>query len=80
MDRQNVTLSVPKDVLVKAKLIAVKRQTSLSGLLTETLEDLVKADGAYAAARERQLRLMEEGLDLGTYGRPLATRDELHER
>ena len=80
MEKQNVTLSIPKDVLMKAKVIAVQRGTSLSGLMVEALEDLVSDSRAYAEARERQLRLMEEGFDLGTYGRPPATRDELHER
>ena len=40
METQNVTLSIPKDVLLKVKLLAVKRQTLVSGLLTQTLERL----------------------------------------
>jgi hypothetical protein len=35
METQNVVLSLPKDLVRKAKIIAVARQTSLSGLLEE---------------------------------------------
>ena len=41
METQNITLALPKDVLLKVKLLAVKRNTSVSGLLTQTLERLV---------------------------------------
>ena len=37
---QNVTLSIPKDILRKAKILAVQKNTSLSGLLTQTLTEL----------------------------------------
>ena len=42
METQNVTLSIPKETLLKVKLLAVKRQTSVSGLLTQALERLVQ--------------------------------------
>jgi hypothetical protein len=38
---QNVTPAIPKDILRKAKILAVKRNTSQSGLLTQTLAELV---------------------------------------
>ena len=80
MDSQNITLSVPKDILRRVKHIAVDRQTSVSGLMLEMLEDLVRHDDAYVQARERQLALMKKGFDLGTNGIATWTRDELHER
>jgi hypothetical protein len=80
METQNVTLSVRKDILRKAKLIAVRRGTSLSRLLTEALETMVNEEDGYEQARRRQLELMRRGLDLGTYGKPPASRNELHER
>jgi hypothetical protein len=70
MEKQNITLSIPKDTLLKVKLLAVKRQTSVSGLLTETLETLV----------QQHLQWLEQGVDLGTNGHILTGRDELHER
>ncbi len=80
METQNVTLCVRKDILQKAKLIAVKRGTSLSKLFSETIERIVDEEDGYEQARRRHLEILREGLDLGTYGRPVATRDELHER
>ena len=80
MEKQNITLSVPKDILLKVKLLAVQRQTSVSGLLTQTLEQLVRREEAYAHARQRHLQWLEQGVDLGTGGQILTGRDELHER
>lgn len=80
MEKRNITLSVPKDVLLKVKLIAVQRQTSVSGLLTETLEQLVEREEAYAQACRRHLEWLNRGADLGTAGQAAAERDELHER
>lgn len=53
MDKQNVTLSIPKELLRKAKILAVEQNTSLSGLLTETLTDIVARADEYAKAGER---------------------------
>lgn len=80
MKTQNVTLSLPKDILLKVKLLAVHRQTSVSSLLAQTLERLVEQEDAYAQARRRHLDWLRRGTDLGTGGRVLTTRDELHER
>lgn len=80
MEKQNVTLSIPKDVLLKIKLMAVQRQTSVSSLLTHTLERLVEQEDVYAQAQRRHLQWLEQGVDLGTGGMMLTRRDELHER
>jgi hypothetical protein len=77
---QNVTLSIPKNILRKAKILAVQKNTSLSGLLTQTLVDLVEHQEAYEQARQRNLPLLKSGLDLGTQGRIPWKREELHER
>ena len=73
-------LSIRKKTLHKAKLLAVKRQTSLSGLLPQAIEVPVNQDNAYAHARQRHLQWLEHGADLGTDGQILIRRDELHER
>jgi hypothetical protein len=80
MQTRNVTLSIPKEILLKAKLLAVKRQTSLSGLLTRALEQIVQQEDAYAHARQRHLQQLEQGTDLGTCGQIETRREELHER
>lgn len=80
METQNITLSLPKEVLLKVKLMAVRRQTSVSGLLAQTLEGLVEKEEAYSHARRHHLDWLSHGVDLGTGGRASAGRDELHER
>ncbi|HEX7973506.1 MAG TPA: hypothetical protein VF498_03785 [Anaerolineales bacterium] len=77
---QNVTLAIPKDILRKAKILAVQKNTSLSGLLTQTLADLVAHQEAYERARQRNLALLDRGFDLGTHGTITLKREELHER
>lgn len=80
MERQNVTLSLPKALLKKAKTLAVLKDRSLSDLLRETLEERVKEESGYQRAKERQIALMKRGLDLGTKGHIVVSREELHDR
>jgi hypothetical protein len=80
MDRQNITLSLPKDVLQKAKILAIQHNTSLSAYLTQVLEERVAADEAYQAARHSHIRRLEQGVDLGTQGVINWSRGELHVR
>ncbi|OGW55497.1 MAG: CopG family transcriptional regulator [Nitrospirae bacterium RBG_13_43_8] len=80
MEKQNVTLSLPKDLLKKAKTLAVMKDKSLSDLLRETLEEKVRQETGYQAARKRQIALMKRGFDLGTRGKISISREELHER
>ena len=77
---QNVTLAIPKNILRKAKILAVQKNTSLSALLTQTLVDLVAHQEAYEQARQRNLALLKSGLNLGTQGQIPWKREELHER
>lgn len=77
---QNVTLAIPKDVLRKAMILAVQKNTSLSGLLTQALVDLVTQQNAYEQACLRNLALLQRGLGLGTQGQVPWKRDDLHER
>ena len=80
METQNITLSLPKELLREAKLLAVERQTSISGLLKEFLTEAVAQEDRYANARSRHLEALRQGADLGTRGRIGWTREDLHER
>jgi hypothetical protein len=80
MDRQNVTLSLPRSLLKKAKIVAIKKEKSLSQLLVEALEEKVREDIDYKKAREKQFKLLNAGFDLGTKGRMTISREELHAR
>jgi metal-responsive CopG/Arc/MetJ family transcriptional regulator len=80
MERQNVTLSLPKALLKKAKTIAAQQEKSLSELLRESIEEKVRESSGFKKARKRQLQLLRNGIDLGTEGKLTATREDLHER
>jgi len=75
---QNITVRLNRRTLRKAKILAAKRNTSISGLLAEQIEALVGEDDTYAWAQRRALALLEQRFHLG--GRIEATRDEWHER
>jgi hypothetical protein len=75
--KQNVTISVSPEIVRKAKILAAKRSTSISGLIAEQIEILVGAEEAYERSERSALALLEEGFHLG--GRITASRDELHE-
>ncbi|MDP3048077.1 MAG: type II toxin-antitoxin system CcdA family antitoxin [Thermodesulfovibrionales bacterium] len=55
MEKQNVTLSLPKDLLKKAKAIAVMEDSSLSDLLRETLAEKVKEKTGHQRAKSISL-------------------------
>lgn len=80
MGKQNITLSLPKELLRKARLLAVQRNTSVSGLLAETLQELVHNDDAYVRAKLHHMSILSSGVDLQTNGSITWDRDELHER
>ena len=80
MERQNVTLSLPKTMLKKAKMLALKEDKSLSTLIRESLEEKIRKDTGYEEAMEREISLMKKGFHLGTGGRKPCPRAELHER
>jgi hypothetical protein len=76
--KQNVTVSLSTQVVQKAKILAAKRSTSISGLLAEQIEALVGADEAYERAAASAIARLERGFHLG--GGRMVNRDELHER
>ncbi|HHF51415.1 MAG TPA: CopG family transcriptional regulator [Candidatus Aminicenantes bacterium] len=80
MERQNITLSLPKDLLQKAKILAVKKNKSLSGLLSEYIAMMTKEEEAYQAAKTRHHRILKKGFDLGLRGEIPWKREQLHER
>ena len=76
-NRQNVTVQLDRDLIRKARVIAAKRGTSISGLLASELRRLIGDDEAYDAARRSALEFLARGFHLG--GQKVS-RDELHER
>ena len=77
-DKQNLTVSLNRQTIRKAKILAARRATSISGLVAEQIEVLVGEDEAYERAERKALVLLDQGFHLG--GKIRASRDELHER
>ncbi len=80
MERQNVTISVSKPLLKKAKILAANMDKSLSELFRETLEQRIRDAEGYNTSKNRQLRLLKNGLNLGTKGKLKIKREELYDR
>lgn len=77
-EKQNVTVSLSKSTLQKARVIAAQRSTSISGLLAQQIDALVTEDDAYQRAKRHARAILRKGFHMG--GGPLPTREELHER
>jgi len=80
MEKQNVTISLPRELLKKARILAVKRDKSFNEMVRELLEEEVRREEGYRRAMARHRRILAEGFDLGTGGKLEITREELHER
>jgi hypothetical protein len=76
--RQNVTVSLTRQTLQKAKVLAARRATSISGLLAHQIEMLVGEEEAYEQAERQAMNLLDQGFPMGGVIR--AKRDEWHER
>ncbi len=76
--KQNVTISLDRQTIQKAKVVAARRSTSISGLLARQIEILVGEEEAYEHAERQAMTLLDRGFHLGGVIR--ADRDELHER
>jgi hypothetical protein len=76
--KQNVTVSLDRTTVRKAKVLAARRATSISGLLAAQIEAMVAEDDAYEHAKRQALALLDQGFHLGGVHR--IDRAELHER
>ena len=78
MKATNITIKVEAGLAHEAKVFAARQGVSLSRLVADQLERLVREEQAFAAARQRALRQLKKGFDLG-WEKP-RSRDELHDR
>ena len=76
--KTNVTLKLDSDLLREARVLAAEEGRSISALLAERLESLVRERKTFDRARRRALARLREGFDLQWV--PSGRRDELHER
>ena len=76
--KRNLTICLDRQTIQKAKILAARRSTSISGLLTRQIEILICEEEAYERAERQAMSLLDQGFHLGGVIR--ASRDELHER
>lgn len=76
--KQNITLSLEKDLIKKGKVIASKRDTSLSRLLSGFLKEIITQEESYELSKRKAMNILDKGFHLG--GKITCSREELHER
>lgn len=76
--KRNITIQLDDATVQRARVVAAKRGSSISRLLTEQIEILARQDDDYDRAMHDALVELERGYDLG--GGPYPTRDEVHDR
>ena len=75
---KNVTVTLGEETARWARVEAARRDTSVSRLLGDVLRREMQGEAAYQAAMERFLA-QEPGVHRAR-GRPLPSREELHDR
>ncbi|MCI4626600.1 MAG: hypothetical protein L3V56_11650 [Candidatus Magnetoovum sp. WYHC-5] len=80
MKTQNLTLSIPEDLIEKIADIAVVKNKSLNELICEIIEKIVIDNTEYQVARNRQIALMKKGLILNAKEKITLTKEELYDR
>jgi len=76
--KTNITLKLDSALLREARVLAAEEDTSISALLAERLEEIVRERKSYQRARNSALARLRRGADLGWT--PSTSRDELHQR
>ena len=76
--KQNITLSIEKELIKKGKIIAARKETSVSKMMADLLKEIVDKDERYEAAKRNALNVLKKGFHLG--GRITWQREDLYER
>jgi hypothetical protein len=76
--KQNITLSVDKELIKKGKVIAAQKDTSVSKMLSEQLRQLVDDNEQYVTAERSALQTLKKGYHLG--GKITWKREDLYDR
>lgn len=74
----NITLKLDQRIIREAKVLAARKGTSVSRLLAEQLEQLIRRDKAYDVATRRAIARLRRGHEL--QWTPPKSREDLHER
>lgn len=79
MATKNITLSMPEELVRRAKVLAAQRDTSVSGLVARLLEQLVGEVRDYDEVAAAERAAMDSGIGM-RIGASRWSRDDLHER
>lgn len=75
---QNLTISLDRKTIQKARVLAARKSTSISALVAQQIEILVGEEEAYERAMRQALAMLEKGFHMGDLKQ--VSRDELHDR
>ncbi len=78
MSAKNITLSMPEELIRRAKVLAAERDMSLSRLVARLLEQFDSDGRDYDEVWDAERRLMDQGIGLRV-GPVTWSRHELHE-
>jgi len=76
--KQNITISLDKDLIRTGKMIAAQQGTSLNRMLRLELEKIIRNARQYDMSKQKAIAAMKAGFHSGSDCYP--SRDELHER
>lgn len=76
--KQNITISLDKDMIRAGKMIAAQQGTSLNRMLRLELERIIRNAKQYDMAKQKAIATMKAGFNSGMDRYP--ARDVLHER
>ncbi|MDQ4037744.1 MAG: DUF6364 family protein [Actinomycetota bacterium] len=79
MATRNITLTLPSELVRRARIIAAARETSVSALVAEYLQSLARQADDYERLWQEEQRLMAEGLPMRV-GQVTWSRADSHER
>ncbi|MBW1802026.1 MAG: hypothetical protein JRJ85_15005 [Deltaproteobacteria bacterium] len=76
--KQNITLSIDKEIIKKGKVIAAQKDTSISKMLGDQLKEIVERAEQYEAAKRGAMQALKKGFHMG--GKIGWKREDLYER
>lgn len=76
--KRNLTIQLDESIIKKARVVAARRSTSISRLVSEEIERTAAKDAVWEVAKKRALQRLNSGVDLD--GGKLPKREALHER
>lgn len=79
METRNITLSLPSDLIKKAKVYAAEHDTTINAVVRELLQDKVAGESKAQAAVRKLLEIADRG-PFSDFDPSSISRDELHER